>query len=164
MIVATWFRVSLLLVGILGLTVLAGCSAPPAQPSGSVITQTIADKAKQFEKGPHEGDLGKRQYHFDCSSTSLPDHYQSSLIKQAQYLDEHQDTQLRLVGYDASGGDPTTHLLHSYKRAFAVKKLLTEHGARESQITVIPRGSTSASPYTGSKEHDECRVDLLFNK
>lgn len=150
-----------LLIGLISSVILVGC-AKQSQPSGTIITQTQPNQAEQFEKGPHQGALGERQFYFDCSSTLLPDQYRSAIDQQAQYLKKHRDQTIALQGYDASGGDIPTHLIKSYQRLVTVSNLLKLKGVKSAQIVLKPRGSWQSAPYEGSKDDDQCRVDLVY--
>lgn len=149
----------------LGCIVLATCSLAACgkpQPSGSVITQQVPQNAQKFSQGPHQGELGQRQYYFACDSLLLPQHYSKSVKKQAQYLQKHPQQHVQLDSHDDASGDPATSLLMSYQRAVTVKNKLKRYGAQASQITMNATGAFNSKPYQGSTNSDDCRVDLIY--
>lgn len=139
---------------------LVACGNP--QPSGSVISQQAPKGAQKFTKGPHQGELGQRQYYFACDSLLLPQHYSKSVKKQAQYLQQHPQQHVQLDSHDDASGDPATSLLMSYQRAVTVQNKLKLYGAQASQITINATGALNSQPYQGSTNSDDCRVDLVY--
>ena len=138
----------LIVIGIISLT--ACCTnKQPMQPIQPVAAATMP---------------ATQSYYFDFDKNNVRPKYSVALQKQGQYLAEHPNARVEVVGNADERGSNQYNYHLAMRRAEAIAKLLEKNGASSDQIRVISKGEddpiaigTSAAAYQKNR-----RADMTF--
>jgi outer membrane protein OmpA-like peptidoglycan-associated protein/tetratricopeptide (TPR) repeat protein len=98
---------------------------------------------------------------FDTNSDNFKGNETTEII--AEYLKNNPGAVIEVGGYsDAVGNAKYNHFL-SYKRAYSVKKLLLENGAKDEQITIVAYGEENPIAYNKTNGYFNYKT-LRFNR
>ncbi|HBK47740.1 MAG TPA: peptidoglycan-associated lipoprotein Pal [Xanthomonadaceae bacterium] len=136
-----------LLVSLLSVAVLAGCSKkvketpPPAEPTTPVST---APSSSSGLYGPGDLDtdacLRQRVVYFDLDQDSLKPEFQAIMACHAKYLRDRPSSRITLQGNADERGSREYNMGLGERRANAVSSALQANGGSASQLTVVSYG------------------------
>lgn len=108
--------------------------------------------------------LGERLVYFDFDRDEIHPDYLPLLEAHARYLAEHPAARVRLEGHTDERGTREYNLGLGERRAQAVRRIMSVHGARENQLEVISYGEEMPVAFTQTEESWALnrRVELVY--
>lgn len=102
----------------------------------------------------------RQEIRFAPSSTTIDAEAQTHLVELAQWLEDHEGSEVTVDGHADATGPVDVNLWVSHERAAAVATILARHGVARPRIQV--RAFGSYRPLAGTAENDrrQRRVDL----
>jgi len=173
-------RIKVAMVFVAGLLALTGCPSSPTKPDGSGGGAAGGGSGAQVQgQGADLGGgvsayslddpaspLAKRVIYFDYDSATIPDQYRQLIELHAQYLAEHQNTQVVLEGHTDERGSREYNIALGERRAQAVKKIMLLFGVTDAQVQTVSFGEERPV----APGHDESawslnrRVEIVYSQ
>jgi len=108
--------------------------------------------------------LAERLVYFDFDRDTVRPQFLPMLEAHARYLSQNPGARVRLEGHTDERGTREYNLALSERRAQAVRRILTLHGARDGQLEVIGYGEEMPVSFTQTEESwaRNRRVEIVY--
>ena len=151
-----------LMLGVIALSVIAGCGTTPDQQEGAAVEDSkpvVVDRppvkpvdpgisGKPFADKPLAGDplkdpgniLSKRTVLFDYDSDLIKDEYKPVVAAHARYLQQNRSAKMRIEGNADERGSREYNLALGQRRANAVRQMMQLLGIQAGQVETVSYG------------------------
>ena len=137
----------------------------PAPPAAVQASSATAKNSKSTDPlNDPSSILAKRSIYFDYDSSTVRQEFAALIEAHGKYLATHPERKLVIQGHTDERGGSEYNLALGQRRADAVKNLLQQSGAKDSQLEAISFGKEKPKA-TGSDEQawaENRRVDLSY--